>query len=40
MNERNIIRKLIVVIFFLVLIYTLLRIGVGLDFGIGPYVEN
>ncbi len=40
MNEKNIIRKLIVVIFFLVLIYTLLRIGVGLDFGIGPYVKN
>ena len=40
MNETNIVRTLIVVIFFLILIYTLLRVGVGLDFGVGPYVEN
>jgi len=37
MNEKRIIRNLIIVIFFLIIIYSLLRVGAGLDLGFGPY---
>ena len=37
MNEKKIVRNLIIVIFFLVIIYSLLRVGAGLDLGFGPY---
>tara|TARA_A100001011_G_scaffold395611_1_gene491130 strand:+ start:4538 stop:4660 length:123 start_codon:yes stop_codon:yes gene_type:complete len=40
MKEKTIIRNLIIVIFFLVIIYGLLRIGAGLDLGVGPYIKN
>ncbi len=39
MNEKNIIRNLIIVIFFLIIVYSLLRVGVGLDLSFGPYVK-
>ena len=39
MNEKNIIRNLIIVIFFLVIVYSLLRVGAGFDLGFGPYVK-
>tara|TARA_Y100000766_G_C18427494_1_gene375085 strand:+ start:24 stop:143 length:120 start_codon:yes stop_codon:yes gene_type:complete len=39
MNERKIIRNLIIGIFFLVIVYSLLRVGVGLDLGVGPYLK-
>ena len=37
MNEKKIVRNLIIVIFFLVIIYSLLRVGAGLDLGFEPY---
>jgi|TARA_B100000965_G_C19534984_1_gene732931 hypothetical protein len=37
MDEKKIVRNLIIVIFFLVIIYSLLRVGAGLDLGFGPY---
>ena len=40
MNEKNIVIKLIIVIFFLLLIYGLARVGVGLDLGFGPYLKK
>tara|TARA_B100000579_G_C22287315_1_gene601015 strand:+ start:126 stop:248 length:123 start_codon:yes stop_codon:yes gene_type:complete len=40
MNEKNIIRNLIIVIFFLVIIYSLLRVGAGLDLSLGPYLQQ
>ncbi len=40
MNEKNIIRNLILVIFFLLIIYSLLRVGVGLDLSFGPYYKE
>ncbi len=40
MDEKKIIRMLIVVIFFLLVVYSLLRIGAGLDLGVGPYFNN
>ncbi len=39
MDEKKIIRNLIVVIFFLVIIYSLLRVGAGLDLSVGPYLK-
>jgi len=39
MDERKIIRTLILVIFVLFLIYSLLRVGAGLDLSIGPYLK-
>ncbi len=39
MNEKKILRMLIVVIFFLVIIYSMLRVGVGLDLSLGPYLK-
>tara|TARA_B100001057_G_C22526146_1_gene823917 strand:- start:434 stop:553 length:120 start_codon:yes stop_codon:yes gene_type:complete len=39
MNEKNLIRNLIIVIFFLVIVYSLLRVGVGLDLSLGPYIK-
>ncbi len=39
MNEKNIIRNLIIVIFFLMIIYSLLRVGAGLDLSFGPYIK-
>ena len=38
MNEKNIIRNLIIVIFFLAIVYSLLRVGAGLDLSFGPYL--
>ncbi len=40
MDEKKIIRNLIIVIFFLVIIYGMLRVGAGLDLGIGPYIKK
>ena len=39
MNEKNIIRNLVIVIFFLVIVYSLLRVGAGLDLSFGPYIK-
>ena len=39
MNEKQIIRNLIIVIFILVLIYSILRVGAGLDLSFGPYIK-
>ncbi len=39
MDEKKIVIRLIIVIFFLVIIYSLLRVGVGLDLSFGPYVK-
>ncbi|GIR47615.1 MAG: hypothetical protein CM15mP57_6570 [Alphaproteobacteria bacterium] len=40
MDEKKIIRNLIIVIFFLVIIYSLARVGVGLDLSFGPYLKQ
>ena len=40
MDEKKIIRNLIIVIFFLVIIYSLSRVGVGLDLSFGPYLKE
>ena len=40
MDEKKIIRTLMVVIFFLIIIYALLRLGAGLDIGLGPYLKD
>mgnify|MGYP001453772363 CR=1 FL=1 len=40
MNEKNIVRNLIIVIFFLIILYSLLRVGAGLDLSFGPYFKN
>ena len=40
MDEKKIIRNLIIVIFFLVIIYSLERVGVGLDLSFGPYLKK
>ena len=40
MNEKNLIRNLMIVIFVLVIIYSILRVGAGLDLSFGPYVES
>ena len=40
MNEKKIIRNLVIAIFFLVIIYGILRVGAGLDLGIGPYIKK
>jgi hypothetical protein len=40
MDEKKIIRNLIIVIFFLVIIYSLARVGVGLDLSFGPYLKE
>ena len=39
MNEKNLVRNLIIVIFILVIIYSLLRVGAGLDLSLGPYIK-
>lgn len=39
MNEKKLIRTLVVVIFLLVIVYSLLRVGVGLDLSFGPYLN-
>jgi len=39
MNEKNLVRNLIIVIFFLIVIYSLLRVGAGLDLSLGPYIK-
>ena len=39
MDEKKIIRNLIIVIFLLVIIYSLLRVGAGLDLSVGPYLK-
>ena len=40
MNEKTLIRTLILVIFCLIIIYAILRVGAGLDLGFGPYIKN
>ncbi len=40
MDEKKIIRNLIIAIFFLIIIYSLARVGVGLDLGFGPYLKK
>ena len=40
MDEKKIIRNLIIVIFFLVIIYSLARVGVGLDLSFVPYLKK
>jgi len=40
MDEKKIVRTLIIVISILFIIYLLLRIGAGLDLGIGPYLKK
>tara|TARA_Y100000768_G_C23885279_1_gene637283 strand:- start:8 stop:130 length:123 start_codon:yes stop_codon:yes gene_type:complete len=40
MDERKIIRNLIIVIFFLVVIYSILRVGAGFEIGFGPYINK
>ena len=39
MDEKKLIRTLIIVIFILVIIYSLLRVGAGLDLSLGPYIK-
>ncbi len=39
MNERNIIRNLIIAIFILVIVYSVLRVGAGFDLSFGPYIK-
>ena len=39
MNEKKLIRTLVVVIFILTIIYSLARVGVGLDLSFGPYLK-
>ena len=39
MDEKKIISTLIIVIFLLVIIYSLLRVGAGLDLSFGPYIK-
>ncbi len=40
MNQHNLFRNLIIVIFFLLIVYSLLRVGVGLDLSVGPYLKE
>ena len=40
MDEKKIVRNLIIVIFFLVIIYSILRVGAGLDLSFGPYIKQ
>ncbi len=40
MDQRKLVRNLIIVIFFLVIIYSILRVGAGLDLSLGPYLKN
>tara|TARA_B100001057_G_scaffold149563_1_gene149469 strand:+ start:942 stop:1061 length:120 start_codon:yes stop_codon:yes gene_type:complete len=39
MNERKVVRNLIIAIFILVIIYSLLRVGAGFDLSFGPYIK-
>ncbi len=39
MDEKKIVRNLIIVIFFLIVIYSILRVGAGLDLSVGPYLK-
>tara|TARA_B100001173_G_C15921973_1_gene518960 strand:+ start:336 stop:455 length:120 start_codon:yes stop_codon:yes gene_type:complete len=39
MNERKIIRNLLIAIFILVIIYSVMRVGAGFDLSFGPYVK-
>lgn len=39
MDDKKLIRTLIIVIFILVIIYSLLRVGAGLDLSLGPYIK-
>ena len=40
MDEKKIVRNLIIAIFFLIIIYSLLRVGAGLDLSVGPYIKK
>ncbi len=40
MDERALVRRLILVVIFLIFIYALLRVGAGLDLGFGPYLKS
>ncbi len=39
MDDKKLIRTLIIVIFILVIIYSVLRVGAGLDLSLGPYIK-
>tara|TARA_B100000886_G_scaffold71554_1_gene45682 strand:- start:1452 stop:1571 length:120 start_codon:yes stop_codon:yes gene_type:complete len=39
MNERKIIRNLVIAIFILVIVYSVLRVGAGFDLSFGPYIK-
>ncbi len=39
MNEKKIIRNLIIAVFILVIVYSLLRVGAGFDLSFGPYIK-
>ncbi len=39
MNERKIIRNLVIAIFILVIVYSILRVGAGFDLSFGPYIK-
>lgn len=40
MNDKNLVIRLIIVVFFLVVIYSLLRVGAGQDLSFGPYLKK
>ena len=40
MDEKKLVRNLIIVIFILIIIYSLLRVGAGLDLSLGPYIKK
>jgi len=39
MDEKKILRNLLIAIFLLIIVYSLLRVGVGLDLSLGPYLK-
>ncbi len=39
MDEKKIIRNLVIAIFICVIIYSLLRVGAGFDLSFGPYIK-
>tara|TARA_X000000950_G_scaffold219047_1_gene263805 strand:+ start:611 stop:730 length:120 start_codon:yes stop_codon:yes gene_type:complete len=39
MNERKILRNLVIAIFILVIVYSVLRVGAGFDLSFGPYIK-
>tara|TARA_X000000950_G_scaffold163074_1_gene199367 strand:+ start:300 stop:419 length:120 start_codon:yes stop_codon:yes gene_type:complete len=39
MDQRKIIRNLLIAIFILVIVYSIMRVGAGFDLSFGPYVK-